>query len=307
MLLLILANLIGIYSLISLPLASSFTIDVSNLAELGQVNLLEDLYFSQAPFRKNNDSLGVVISAVAAVVIDKKTRQVLWQKNSELARPIASITKLVSALVFLENNPGWDTEVTINASDYRDGGRRWVYQGEIVTVRDLLNIALVASDNNAVISLVRSTGLTEEEFVKAMNQKAQALGMNQSVFLEPTGLESSNLSTASDVIKLAQSAFEVEEIKKATTQSEYSFTVINNKRQDTIKNTNKLLESYLNIQAGKTGYLEEAGYCLVSEVKNSENQKVIIAVLGSGTEAGRFQDLKALSQWVFDNYEWPLD
>ncbi|MBU1130688.1 serine hydrolase [Patescibacteria group bacterium] len=304
MLLSILANLIGIYSLLSLPLASSFTIDVSQLAETGNIELIEEVYRADYPYRRNNNSLGMAVSAASAIVIDKESGMALWQKNPESARPVASITKLLTALVFLDNNPGWDEVVTIQPSDYREGGQIRVYTGEKITIRDLFNAMLVVSSNNAAMALVRSTGLSEEEFVIAMNQKARELGMSQSVFLEPTGLEPGNISTISDIVKLAQAAFSKDEIKWATSQKQYTYSVLNVDRNYTLDNTNKLLNSYLDIRAGKTGYLEEAGYCLISEVKGPSEQSVIVAVLGSQSEADRFQDLKALSQWSFDNYIW---
>lgn len=304
MLLSILSNLIALYSLVAMPVISNFTIDASHWPETGEVKLLKNNYFLPAPYRKDNNSLGMAITAKSAIVVDKKSNAVLWQKNPSQARSIASITKLLTALVFLEHNPGWDNVVTMRQSDYREGGRLRLFTGEQITVKDLFNLSLVASLNNAVTALARSTGLTEAEFVAAMNKKAQALSMANSVFLEPTGLEPGNLSTAGDVIKLAAAAFANQEIKIATAQEEYSYSIINKARKETLKNTDKLLTSYLNVLAGKTGYLDEAGYCLVSEVKSLSGQEIIIAVLGSNTEADRFQDLKALAQWTFDNYVW---
>ena len=306
MLLSILTNLISIYSLISLPLVASQTIDVSRFADEGKVKLIKIFYQQDAPYRVNNQSLGVEITAQSALIIDKKTGVILWQKNPEEVRSIASITKLMTALVFLDHNPGWQTEVIIQTSDYREGGRIRVYQGERLYVKDLFNASLVASANNATMSLVRSTGLSEEEFVKAMNQKALDLGMTQSNYIEPTGLDPQNVSTAFDINKLAQAAFSHSEIVQATIQSEYQFEVLNTSRTEILKNTDKLLESYLNVQAGKTGYLDEAGYCLASQIRGPEGQEVRIVVLGSESEASRFQETKALAQWVFGNFRWEV-
>lgn len=300
----ILANLIIIYGLISLPLTSSQTIDISDYQENSGVELRLNGYQEKAPIRKNNSSLGMAVTAAAAMIIDQPSGLVLWQKNPDQPRSLASITKLLSALVFLDHNPGWETEIIMQPDDYLAGGIIKVYQGEKIKVRDLFNASLVISSNTATMALARSTGLSKEEFVKAMNLKAQQLGMKQSVFLEPTGLEPANLSTAADVIKLAKAAFAEEEIKKATVQKEYNFTVPLTTRNVKLENTNKLLASYLNIAAGKTGYLDEAGYCLVSEITGGNNQEVIIVVMGSQSESDRFQDLKGLAQWVFDNYSW---
>ncbi len=301
MLLSILANLIGLYSLVTLPAIVTQTID-SNVE--GNINLISAVYKKDAPYRLNSSSLGIKISAASAMVVDKRTNSILWQKNPEEARPIASITKLMTALVFLDNNPGWQTEVTIQESDSREGGRVRVYNGEKMYVKDLFNASLVASSNNSTMALARSTGLTEEGFVEAMNQKAQELGMSDSIFFEPTGLDPANVSTAFDIIKLAQTALSQPDIAAATKQKEYKFSIINAPRNYTLKNTDRLLNSYLNVVSGKTGFLDEAGYCLVSNIDNNGHE-VLVVVLGSETEDSRFQEVKALSQWSFDNYYWP--
>ncbi|MBU1037230.1 serine hydrolase [Patescibacteria group bacterium] len=302
----ILANLIGLYSLVTLPLTSSFTIDVSDFESLGRVSLIKNDYQLEAPVRKNNHSLGIEITAAVAIVVDKNSGTVLWQKNPQQIRSVASITKLLSVLVFLEHNPGWEETVKIKKSDYRDGGRRYVYTGEEITVRDLFNISLVASDNTAITSLVRSTGIAEEDFVKLMNDKAKSLGMSQGSFTEPTGLDSENKSSASDIIKLIKTAFNHPEIRQTTVQPEYQFTVLNNSKSRSIESTNQLLTSYLDIRAGKTGHLEEAGFCFTGLVKGSVNQEVYVVILGSSNHTGRFQEFKSLAQWAFDNYEWKV-
>jgi len=304
MLLSILANLIGLYGLISLPAIVTQTIDLSSLAE-GRVDLIKSVYLQAAPYRLNNNSLGIKITAPSAMVVDKNTGSVLWQKNPSEVRSLASITKLLTALVFLDHNPGWETEITVQQSDYREGGRIRVYNGERLFVRDLFNASLVASSNNATVALARSTGLSEEEFAVAMNQKAQSLGMSDSVFFEPTGLDPANITTASDIIKLAQAALANPEIAAATGQKEYKFSVINAPRNYTLENTDRLLNSYLNIVSGKTGYLDEAGYCLVSQVQGPLGQEVLVVVMGSESEDSRFAEVKALAQWAFDNYYWP--
>jgi D-alanyl-D-alanine carboxypeptidase len=172
-------------------------------------------------------------------------------------------------------------------------------------VKDLFNAMLVASSNNSAVALARSTGFSQEEFASLMNNKALELGMNDSSFVEPTGLDPQNVSTAADIIKLAEAALDRPEITDATSQSEYTFSVLNTDRTYTLENTDRLLNSYLDIKSGKTGYLDEAGYCLVSNVRGSGGQEVLVAVLGSESEESRFQEVKALAQWSYDNYIWP--
>ncbi|MDP2586417.1 MAG: serine hydrolase [Candidatus Komeilibacteria bacterium] len=304
MILSLIANLIGLYGLLALPVAVSSTIDISAYAEQATVTLLSGVYRQNAPIRTNQDSLGMKVTANSAIVIDQKSGTVLWQKNPDNIQPIASLTKLISVLVWLDNSPGWATEVTVLGSDLRSGGRAYIYAGEKLLARDLFNLSLIPSSNNAIMALARSTGLTNEQFVAKMNELAASLNMTSTKFTEPTGLAPENMSSAADLLKLAQAAFEREEIRSATVRPEYTFQVLNNNRSETVKNTDKLLNSYLRINAGKTGSLDESGYCLMSEVIGPDGQKVLIVVLGSLSDADRFQDVKSLAQWAFDNYTW---
>ncbi len=255
------------------------------------------------PHKIDNNSWGVKITAQAAAVMDKETSLVLWQKNADQVRSLASITKLMTVLVFLDHNPGWDQVISMEQQDETSEIQPNILRGESVTVRDLFNVTLVASDNNTAKALARSTGLSQEEFVKEMNNKALALKMSQSHFVEPTGLDAGNQATALDVLKMAQAAFAKSEIQKAVIQKNYSL-VTQGGRSQKVVSTNNLLRSYLDIKAGKTGYIEAAGYCLVVEVANDDEQEILTVVLGSTAHENRFQDAKILSGWVFENYEW---
>lgn len=255
------------------------------------------------PHRVDSQSWGVKISAQSAAVMDKTTGLILWEKNATAVRPLASITKLMTALVWLENNPGWDSELTMEEADEVNGASNNLMRGETVTAEDLFYLTLVGSDNNAAKALVRSTGLTDEEFVKLMNKKAKALGLQQTVFTEVTGLSEQNVSTALDILSLAKTAFTKEEIRQATTKKFYNL-VTKEGRSEKIVSTNHLLNSYLNIRAGKTGYITASGYCLVAQVDGDNNQEIITVVLGSDANDGRFYDLKVLSAWVLQNFTW---
>lgn len=255
------------------------------------------------PHKIDNNSWGVKITAQAAAVMDKETSLVLWQKNADQVRSLASITKLMTVLVFLDHNPGWDQVISMEQQDETSEIQPNILRGESVTVRDLFNVTLVASDNNTAKALARSTGLSQEEFVKEMNNKALALKMSQSHFVEPTGLDAGNQATALDVLKMAQAAFAKSEIQKAVIQKNYSL-VTQGGRSQKVVSTNNLLRSYLDIKAGKTGYIEAAGYCLVVEVANDDEREILTVVLGSTAHENRFQDAKILSGWVFENYEW---
>jgi D-alanyl-D-alanine carboxypeptidase len=262
----------------------------------------------EGPTRVYTDILDIKISAQSAFAVDAKSGEILYQKNSSEVRPIASITKLMTALIFLDYNPGWQKEFSTISSDRRNGNIVHLNPGEILTIQNLFNTALIASDNDAIIALTRATGLTEEQFVEKMNAKAEKLGLLNTKFVEPTGLEIGNQANTFDVANLLEVALQKEEIKRVTGIDYYEFEVLNKERTKTrlvkITNTDRLLNSYLNVIGGKTGSLEEAGYCLAVKIKGEENQEVIIVVLGSQSNYDRFQDIKAIADFIFTNFNW---
>ena len=123
------------------------------------------------PEKVDPTSLGIEVTAKSVLVVDLKSGAILFSKNSDEKRSIASITKLMTALVFLENNPGWDEIITVKESDKRNGGLAKLWPEEEVKVIDLFNLTLVSSTNEAAIALARSTSLSEEKFVELMNKK----------------------------------------------------------------------------------------------------------------------------------------
>jgi D-alanyl-D-alanine carboxypeptidase len=284
-----------------LPLISIFTSEDGTVANFEEVVI--DDQEEVIPHKIDNKSLGVKISAISAAVMDKNTGLILWQKNAQEQRSLASITKLMTALVFLDNNPGWDTEITLEERDEINGGTNRILRGETVKVKDIFYTALIASDNNATRALVRSTGLEESDFVDQMNAKAKKLSLENTSFVDPTGLRDNNKSTALDVLSLAKIAFENQDINDAVSQAVYNFQAISGKNHKIIS-TNKLFSSFLDIKAGKTGFVNASGYCLVAEVGGEGKEDIISVVLGSDSHDGRFQDLKILSSWALENFTW---
>jgi len=283
--------------LISLLIASQLALPVSEIIGLTSH---QEIF----PRRKMTGSFGPVIEAESALVLDVNTEKILYQKNGFKSRPIASITKLMTALVFLENNKTWNKKIKITQDDKSNGGKVVWKPGEEVELKDLFKVALIGSINSAAYELARATELSYDEFIARMNSKAKELGLKNSVFVEPTGLDQGNQSTAIDVAKLIKFALQQEEIKEALTMADYTFDNINGERHKII-NTNKLLKSYLTIVGGKTGYTEEAGFCLANMVRGQEiGGDIVVVILGAGSEEERFQQNKFLSQWVFDNWQW---
>lgn len=264
---------------------------------------------NMSPVRIINNSFGLETTSSSIVVFDDPSETILYSKNSGAVLPIASLTKLMTALVFLDTNPDWDSTVIITAEDLREGAITRLIPGEEIILRDLFNIMLVASVNEAAIALARVSGI--EDFTSAMNNKANQLGMWKSFFVEPSGIDFLNVSRPADLIKLTDAAFASPDITEALSYTAYSFTAQNTGRIGTVKNTNKLLDSFLNdnldykIVGAKTGFLNEAGYCLLIKVQQVDGSTLTLVILGADSADSRWQESKGLVDWVFNNYLWP--
>jgi D-alanyl-D-alanine endopeptidase (penicillin-binding protein 7) len=252
----------------------------------------------------------VAISAGKAIVVDVASGAILFATKPTIAQPIASITKLMTALLVLDQKPNWKKTVEMAAPDETVGAAPHIYRGEQVTFYDLWKIALVASDNNAIMAMVRALGLTQKEFVELMNDKAHELGLVDTTFTDPTGLDEGNKSSAADVARLLHYALKQNGIREMVLQPDYEFKILNNNKKRKILNTDVLLSSFLNQSAygyelfgGKTGYTIEAGYCLAVELAQN-GHKIIIVVLDSDSLDNRFSDAKVLADWTFSVYKW---
>jgi len=258
-----------------------------------------------APKKNNSESYGVKTTSSNAIVVDLVTGKILFEKNITEQRPVASITKLMTALVFLENNPGWDEEHIIRNT--LTVGNNNFYEGEAVSHDDLFCSALVGSDNTAARNLAYAAGMTLDEFVVKMNEKSAEMGLT-AVFVDPVGLDADNRASVMDVAKILRAALGHDEVRNCTQKKFYEFTSASGKYHY-IKSTNDLLKSFINkepysILAGKTGSLIAAGYCLAIAVEH-EGHSILVASLNSESDYSRFQDVKSMVYWVFENYEWP--
>jgi D-alanyl-D-alanine carboxypeptidase len=221
------------------------------------------------------------LTAQAALVVDKNSGVELFRKNEVEIRPIASLTKLMSVLTFFDYFPGWDKVVTLEKQDFVGGAALWAKAGDQITVKDLFYSTLVGSKNNTTVALARSTGLTVDQFVAKMNDKAKTMGLINSRFVEPTGLSEYNVSTAKEIMSIARELFKNPEALKASTTQWYKVKPLNSVNYYWVKNTSiKLLERDLYITGSKTGWTDEAGYCLVTQAKKN-GQELLALVLGA--------------------------
>ena len=253
-------------------------------------------------------SLGVVTSAVSAIVIDRKTKRILFQKNIDASRSIGSITKLMTAYVFLETNPDLNALAKLESKDFRAGGVQHIAFGETVTVKDLLYASLISSDNSATASLMRLSGMSEVDFIAKMNETAEHIGMYHTLFVDSTGLSPKNESVVEDIAKLLDITSQNSIITEATSNATYSVTSESGKTYS-LSSTDELLDSFINqnpyhVVVAKTGFLPEAGYCLGLLFSNANSGDIMVVVLGAETNNDRFQDVKSLVVWTYETFKW---
>ena len=231
--------------------------------------------------------------ARSAIVVDPATGQVLYEKNAEATVPIASLTKLMTVLVFLERKPDLDRMAEVTREDLRGAGHTGLRNRERVALRDLLHMSLMCSDNAATRVLVRESALDPEDFLARMNQRALELGLTHTRYVEFTGLDERNVSTASDVARLLRAAADHPTIHGISITRSYEFRSAS--RRHMVANTNRLLYGRYEVLGGKTGFIQESGYCLATWLR-AQGREMIAVVLGAPTNATRFADVMRLVQ-----------
>ncbi len=246
-------------------------------------------------------------SAHSIIVKDRGTNAVLYRKNEYHKWPMASITKLMSALVILEKNPNWATSTQVIADDIVD---THMYAGDTYTLEEFWNAALIGSSNKAILSLADAAGWPREAFVERMNQKAWELGMLDTNFVDATGLGDKNISTASDIIMLLNEAMKFEKIKESLLSSEYNLYSQERKKKHHMWNTDWLLLGWIEhdfseFYGGKTGYILASRYNFIMRVGNEESKVLDVVVLGANSHENRFIEARDVAQWAFENFKWP--
>jgi D-alanyl-D-alanine endopeptidase (penicillin-binding protein 7) len=256
--------------------------------------------FAQAQERV--DFKKVKLRSASVMVMEADTGEVVFQKNSEAVVPIASITKLMTAIVTMDKVEAggleMDQRVVLTKEDVATikRTRSRLRTGATYTRDELMLLALMASENKASAALGRSYPGGMEAFVDAMNRKAEELGMTDSRFVEPTGLSSENVSSARDLVKLVNAAHGYEKIREYSTRSRAS--VKDRKRTLNFANTNGLVRSaQWEIGLSKTGYISEAGRCLVMRVRLA-SRDLIVVLLDSWGKQSRIGDANRLKKWL---------
>ena len=236
------------------------------------------------------------VRAQAAIILDPVTGETLWERNSRDLRPIASITKVMTVMLFLEQQPDLSREVVISRRDVRRASTTYLRRGERVTLRDLVHLALMASDNAAARALARVSPLGTTRFIAQMNARAADLGLRQTRFTGPSGLDEGNVSSAYDVSRLIAEASQRPWVSEVVRKR--SYRIRTSRRARTIRSTNKLLGTRVDVMAGKTGYIDLAGYCLATLVQLDDDRMVSVVVLGARSNSGRFTEARRLVDWL---------
>jgi len=248
------------------------------------------------------------IKAKSAIVFVENTNRVILEKNASSSLPLASLSKIIAIKTFLDTRPDLNKLVTYKVQDenynYKYVDYKWqsarlkVKDGDILSVEDLIYSALVGSANNAVETLVRVSGLSRDEFIAKMNENVRIWGASSTNFFEPTGLSPKNVSSVLDYAIITKEVFRNPIIEKASAAKEYVFTTRNTKEKHRIRNTNNLLDtSGFLIKGSKTGYLDEAGYCLMTRASIGKSQNIIVVVFGESSKANSTNETAELIKY----------
>jgi D-alanyl-D-alanine endopeptidase (penicillin-binding protein 7) len=243
------------------------------------------------------------IRSLRAMIVNQQSGEIIYKKNSKQKASIASLTKLMTAMVILDSGLDLSEEVRISKKDIDK--LKWtksrLHIGATLSRLELLKVALISSDNRAAHALSRAYPSGRKAFIEAMNVKAIQLGMENSQFRDPTGLDKRNISTAQDLVKMVQAAYEYKLIRKITTTPSEKVTIGKRNTQFGFMNTNRLVRRGVwDIGLSKTGFIREAGRCLVMQT-TINNNPIIMVFLKSHGRYTRLGDASRVKKWIEKN------
>ncbi len=296
-------------SVVSLPVVRGSQYPSPLQISSSPLNLSPSSNLSSAPFSLPHPIRPLHLPSFEAwgvIALDPVTDFVFYGKNTTTTFPIASITKLMTALVWADLEQDPQQVYHLQASDLVTEGRVYLRAGESIKVKDLLNLSLVASANTATRALVRSTGLGDSEFVEKMNQLAKRFKFKNTQFVDYIGLSRFNQSSPGEVARLLVAAFSHPLIQQALSRSSYRFLTVGG-REIKAESTNllwrELPDGGIKLKGGKTGYIQAARFCLAAYFEK-DNHPLVTVILGAPTHFDRFTSTRQLAEWVFDNYQW---
>ncbi|MCP3850127.1 MAG: D-alanyl-D-alanine endopeptidase [Gammaproteobacteria bacterium] len=240
------------------------------------------------------------LASVSSIVVDARSNSTLFEKNSDIIMPIASITKLMTAMVILDSKLSLKEKIRFSKEDKKSINNYYsrIRLGSELSRGDVLRIALMSSENLAASALGRTYPGGSSAFVNAMNKKAKSLGMKNTHFVNTTGLSEKNVSTASDLAKMMKAATQYATIKKYSTTQTYTARFKKPRYVLGYTNTNVLIRAgHKDVKLSKTGYLDEAGRCLVM-LRKVGNKDVIMVFLDSFGKRSPIGDANRVKKWM---------
>jgi len=265
-------------------------------ASVSKINDFKDLKASQ-------------ISSYSAAVIDNETGELLFGKREDVEKPVASITKILGAEVFLSTNPSLNKKVRMESGDEVGGGRLKLPVGTTMKAKNFLYASLVGSANNSATALIRLSDLGKSKFVDKMNDVAKEAGAGSAEFVDACGISPKNEANAKDLALIGKKVYNNSYLCKISSKKSYSFNVNSGKGTKRIIHTSPIIRkssSAFKVQAAKTGYLPEVGNNLIVKMQSKKNKKanIIVVLMGASSQNATTRDATKLGKWAFDNYKW---
>ena len=290
-----LLTLLLLASLNTAPLSATPTVEEFDVSTLLNVESIP---------QKKDETVGPVIEAKSALLMDLDSGVILYKKNHNQRLPMASLTKIMTATLILESH-SLDEIVTVQ-DDFNSAGelgvRIWLHQYEKITVGDLLIGLLVRSAGDAAITLAQYHSGSVEAFVNEMNDRAKMLNLKDTHFTNPIGIDDDeHYSTAFDLAILTKYALRNHDFRRIVRIPRATITSVDGEIKHEFEGTNYLLDSYLDIRGVKTGTTDEAGESLVNLARNGNGKEIVVVLLNSPE---RFQESKRLIDWSFRNFLW---
>lgn len=238
------------------------------------------------------------VRSAAAIVYDPLNGDVIWDRNSHDQRSIASLTKVMTAITFIADSPDLSQKVTVTRADVINASTTYLKTGDRITYDALLHLTLIASDNAAARVLARTSEGGTAAFVARMNERASQLNLTSTHYVDPSGLDADNVSSAFDLSHLI--SFAASNDRLGPIMRTADFDVRTNTREFSIHSTNRLLATTVgaDVLGAKTGFITKAGYCLATLLQMPQGSRVAVVVLGATSSTTRFNEAVNLFNWA---------